>query len=353
MSIRRVAVLFRKETKQGARNFILIFAIVTPIVVTLVLSLVFGTLFSDEPTLGIVDEGDSQLVGLAAGLDSVTSSEYESAEELESAVASGALDMGVILPAEFDAVVEEDQTVAITAFIWGESLAKNRTILGAGLAGMVREMTGQEAPLEIVVTAVGEGENIPWEDRLLPFIVLMAVVIGGTMVPATSLVDEKQKGTLTALTITPSSLEEVFLTKGLLGVLVSVFMGVLILILNQAFYEERLLLVLILTLGALLAASFGVFLGAMTKDITTLFATIKGLGLLLYAPAIIYFFPTLPQWIGRIFPTFYIVGPVVEITQNGASWGDVAVDVLILVGLIMAMLAALLLITRRSRRLAY
>ncbi|UCG25998.1 MAG: ABC transporter permease [Chloroflexota bacterium] len=182
---------------------------------------------------------------------------------------------------------------------------------------------------------------------------LMAVVIGGTMVPATSLVEEKQKGTLTALTITPSSLEEVFLTKGLLGMVVSVFMGMLILILNQAFEDERLLLVLILALGALLAASFGVFLGAMTKDITTLFATIKALGLLLYAPALIYIFPTLPQWIGRVFPTYYIVGPVVEITQNGGSWGDVAVDVLILVGLIMAMLAGLLLITRRSRRLAY
>ncbi|UCG25997.1 MAG: ABC transporter permease [Chloroflexota bacterium] len=165
MSIRRVAVLLRKETKQGSRNFILIFAIVTPIVVTLVLSLVFGTLFSDKPTLGIADEGDSQLVALAAGLDSVASREYDSAEALESAVESGALDMGIVLPAQFDAAVEEDQTVAITAFIWGESLAKNRTILGAALAGMIREMTGQEAPLEIVVTAVGEGESIAWEDR--------------------------------------------------------------------------------------------------------------------------------------------------------------------------------------------
>lgn len=353
MSIRRIAVLFRKEAKQGSRNFILIFAIVTPIVVTLVLSLVFGTLFSDAPTLGIYDEGNSHLVDLAAAQDAFVSSEYESAAALESAVERGTLDMGIILPAGFDEAVEADQTVALTAFVWGESLARNRTILGAALAGLVRELAGQEAPLEIVISAVGDLENIPWEDRLLPFIVLMAVVIGGTMVPATSLVDEKQKGTLTALTITPSTLEEVFLTKGLLGMLVSVFMGVLILILNQAFYAERLLLVLVLALGGLLAAAFGVLLGALTKDITTLFATIKGLGLLLYAPAIVYLFPTLPQWIGRIFPTYYIFGPVVEITQNGGSWSDVAVDILILIAMIILMLAGLLLITRRSRRLAY
>ncbi len=353
MSIRRVAVLFRKEAKQGARNFILIFAVVTPIVLSFVLSLIFGTLFSDTPKLGIVDQGDSQLVVMAAELDSVRSEEYTSAETLMAAVEDGALDIGIVLPADFDDAVAENRTVAITAYIFGESLAKNRTILGAALAGMIRDLTGQEAPLDIVVTAVGEGESIPWEDRLLPFIVLMAVIIGGTMVPATSLVDEKQKGTLSALTITPSSLEEVFFTKGLLGILVSVIMGVLILVLNQAFHGERLLLVLVLTLGAILAASFGVLLGSVTKDITTLFATIKGLGLLLYAPAIIYLFPTLPEWIGRIFPTYYIVGPVVAITQNGASWNDVALDVLILVGLIMALLTALLLLTRRSRRLAY
>lgn len=45
--------------------------------------------------------------------------------------------------------------------------------------------------------------------------------------------------------------------------------------------------------------------------------------------------------------------PLVEITQNGTLWNDVALDVLILIGLITALLAAPLLLTRRSRRPGY
>jgi ABC-2 type transport system permease protein len=153
--------------------------------------------------------------------------------------------------------------------------------------------------------------------------------------------------------ITPSTLSEVFLAKGLLGILLSVLMGFLILVLNQAFVSQRLLLIVVLALGATMAASFGVLLGALTKDITTLFATIKGIGLLLYAPAIVYMFPTLPQWIARIFPTYYFTAPVIEIVQNGGTWSDVALDVLIMVGLILALMALLLLISQRSRRVAY
>jgi len=41
----------------------------------------------------------------------------------------------------------------------------------------------------------------------------------------------------------------------------------------------------------------------LVKDINTLFAIIKGLGIFLYAPAIVSLFPELPQWIAKVFPT--------------------------------------------------
>lgn len=90
------------------------------------------------------------------------------------------------------------------------------------------------------------------------------------MVPATSLVEEKQKQTLTALTTTPTSLEEVLLAKGLLGVILSLVVGVLILVMNRALGVQPLLLLLVLGLGAAMAAAFGVLLGVYVKDINTL-----------------------------------------------------------------------------------
>ena len=72
MSVRRVAVLLRRELLQGPKSFIFLWSVVLPIVMSLVLSLVFGTLFSDKPRVGIADEDSSGLVGLAQESQSIT-----------------------------------------------------------------------------------------------------------------------------------------------------------------------------------------------------------------------------------------------------------------------------------------
>ena len=49
-------------------------------------------------------------------------------------------------------------------------------------------------------------------------------------------------------------------------------MGILILVLNQAFGTEPLLLTMVLALGAIMAVELGMILGALVKEFTTLFA---------------------------------------------------------------------------------
>jgi ABC-2 type transport system permease protein len=350
MSPRRIGILLGREVVRGSKNFIFIFAIVVPIVISLIVSLVFGSLFSEKPKLGIADEGSSQIVRLANEVDSLTVREYVSVDDLRKAVETGAVDVGMVLPPGFDKLVTQGEKADLLAYIWGESLLKNRAILGTTIAFLIREVAGQESPVEIVTETLGDVQTIPWQDRLLPFVVLLAIIIGGSMVPASSLVDEKMKRTLTALTITPASLGEVFLAKGLMGAMISLLMGILILVINQAFGAQPLLLILVLALGASMAAIFGVLLGAFVKDINTLFATIKGIGIILYAPALIYLIPEIPQWIAKIFPTYYMIGPIVTITQDGGTWPDIATDVFILIGLIAVMLGITAFVVRRARR---
>lgn len=349
MSLKRVAVLLLREGVQGSQNFLLIFAIVVPIVLTLVVSLLFGTLFAGEAKLGIADPGGSRVVRLAQDVEGLIVREYGSAGALREAVAAGAVDVGVVLPPGFDAAVQSGQRAELLVYVWGESLLRHRATLGTVLATLFRQLAGQEPPIEIATTTLGEAAA-PWEERLLPFIVLMTLLIGGSMVPATSLVDEKQKRTLSALTATPVSLGEVFVAKGLLGLLLSVAMAVVILALNRAFGSQPLLLLLVLTLGAAMAAAFGVLLGAFVKDINTLFATIKGIGILLYAPALVYLFPEIPQWIGRLFPTYYMIQPMVEITQEGGGWADVAPELAILILLTLVLFGLVALAGRRMRQ---
>ena len=350
MSIRRVVVLLRRELLQGPKSFIFLWSVVLPIVMSLVLSLVFGTLFSDKPRVGITDEDSSGLVALARESQSIVVKEYGSADDLEQAVKTGAVDFGVVLPEDFDSSVKAGQHVEVTAYVWSQSLAKHRIIAQVTLLDLVRELSGREAPVDITMNTLGDEASIPWSDRLLPLMVLMAVFIGGMFLPATSLVTEKQKQTLEALTVTPTTLREVFLAKGILGFIISLTMGMIILVLNQAFGGQPGLLVLMLALGAVMAAELGLILGSLVKDMSSLFAVWKFGGILLFGPALIYLFPEIPQWIGQVFPTYYLVEPVVRISQQGGGWSDIAAHVFVLVGLDVVLAAVVALALRRMRR---
>ena len=352
MSLRCMGILLGKELWQGPKNFIFVWALVMPIIIWLAVSLIFGTLFDEKPKLGVVAEGDSQLVAMAEQLPSVITKEYGSVTEIKQAVEDGAVDVGIVLPADFDSSVRQGEKIELTSYIWGESLAKNRTILGMTIADLVRELAGQEAPVEIEAIILGDEVSIPWNDRVLPFIVLMAVFLGGLFLPAASVIEEKERRTLEAVAITPASVGDVFTAKGLMGIILSLFMGVVILALNQAFGTEPALLVLVLALGATMAAEIGLLCGALMKDITTLFTVWKAGGIFLFGPAFIYMFPQIPQWVGRLFPTYYFLQPIIAISQGSGSWSNVATNVFILAGLDLLLIAVVVFALKKTRQVA-
>lgn len=349
MNLRRILILFRKEVIQGPKNFMFIFALVVPLALTLVFSLVFGTFFSGKARLGVVDQGSSRLTELTRENQAVSLRTYNSTAELQDAVARGALDIGLVLPPDFDRLLLGTNPARVSFFIWGESQMQHRIIAASAVVHAMRQVIGQTVPVEINEIVLGTASNIPWEQRLLPFIVLMTIMLSGMMIPAASLVSEKTRHTLTALSSSPATLLEIFAAKGLLGTTLSILTGLLILFLNRALGSQPALLLIVLLLGAIFSACLGVLLGALVKDINTLFATVKGLGIFLYAPGFIYMFPELPQWIARIFPTYYIVNPVIEIVQKNAGLADLAPQLAILVGLIVAGMAAVAGITRRTQ----
>ncbi len=349
MNLRRVGILLYREFVQGPKNFIFLFSVVIPLVLSFVLSLLFGTLFANKPRLGINDAGDSQFTRSAEAMEAFIVREYASEAELKEAAQMGAVDIGIVLPADFDARVTGGQATRMLAYIWGESLVKDRVMLAMAMTAWVRAIAGHESPVEIATTVLGNTSSLPWEDRLLPFVVMMSIMFGGMMLPASSLVAEKQKRTLSALAVTPTTMNEIYVSKGLMAVVVSTVMGLVILALNRALGSNMGLLVGVLVLGAILAAEFGVLLGMLLKDINSLFATVKSMGIVLYAPALVYMFPEIPQWIAKIFPTYYVIQPVIEISQHGAGLGEIAWQLGILLVLIVAMGIIVMLLTQRRR----
>lgn len=347
MSLRRVLVLATKEVFQGPKNLLFIMALVMPVVLSVVLNLLFGSIFSGEPVLGIVDRGASRLPELVGEIEALEIRSYDEPSRLREDVARGAIDVGLVLPADFDERLQTGEHIELQGFTWGQSQLDDQMLLGTGILASVREIAGGQAPVEIVSQSVGDGQSLPWRERLTPFVVLIGVLLGGVVIPSSSLIQEKVDRTLPALTVTPMSLTEVMAAKGLVGVAVSMAMGLITLTINSAFGNQALLMVGVMLLGALFSATIGLLLGVLVKDINTLFATMKSMGIFLYAPALVYMFPQIPEWVGRLFPTYYVIAPVVEIT-GGGGLPEVAANLMVLTGLSAVML---LVIHYTSRRL--
>ncbi|MCA9886080.1 MAG: ABC transporter permease [Anaerolineae bacterium] len=339
MNLRHIWVLFTKDITHGARNVIFIMAIALPVVFSLVMTVLFGTIFSSKPKLGVADVGSSQLAVSLLASDFMEVYAYPSEAELRTAIETGAVAAGVMIPDDFDASLAAGNIDGLTVLVWGQSLIQDRVIISSAIADTIVELSGRDTPITVNTELVGDRESLSWQQRLLPLVVLMSVIVGAVMVPSTSLVEEKEGRTLTALTTTPMTMAEVFFTKGFIGVLLSIFSGFMILSLNGGWGPNPLLLIVVLIMGGTLASAFGVLLGSRTKDVQTLFAVIKGIGILLYAPGFIALFPdTIPQWLAYIFPTYYIMQPVIDISQFGASLVDVLPHLAVLAVLTIALI---------------
>ncbi|NIM16751.1 MAG: ABC transporter permease [Candidatus Aminicenantes bacterium] len=334
MRIRRIGILLKKELLYGSRSYFFIFAVAAPLAATLFLNLVFSSLFSQKPELGVMDQGNSQIVEALKHMKSINLKEYASEMELKDAVETGGRDVGIVLQENFDAMIKKGKLTKITAYVWGESLLKNRAIISSALLYQIRDISGKEVPVDIIPVSLGEKNNIPLKDRFLPVIVLMTIFLSGFAIPSTSLVGEKQKGTIGAVLTTPVTQNEIFVSKGLMGIIVSMVMGIVILILNQAFNTQFVLIIFILLGGAIMASCFGLILGTFSKDISSVYSAIEGLNVFIYAPGIVCLIPQIPQWVGKFFPTYYVINPIMEITQKGGTWSTVNRDVLTLIGII-------------------
>lgn len=348
MKLERISALAVKDLFRGSRSLILTYGVAIPLGASLIITLLLGSLFQGRPRLGVVDLGESNLPVQLARLEYLETRSYADPVALRRDVERGALDMGIVLPDGLDESLAAGRTSALDVLVWGESLVRDRAKLSAALSRELMVVAGRDSPVEVATVLLGQGRVTTWAERLFPLVVIMTIVLGGTMVPATSLVYEKQTGTLVALTVTPTTYGEVLVAKGLVSALVTTVMGIVILAINGAFGAQPALMVLLMALGALFASQIGLLLGALVGDITSLFAVIKGLGIFLYAPAILYMFPELPAWISRLFPTYYVLGPIVEVSMADAGWADIRGEVAVLCVLIAAAGIVVGLVARRE-----
>lgn len=350
MNIQRSWYVLSRELKLSPRSPLVFFAIAMPLLITFLVSSVFGSLFDVSPKLAIVDLGDSQITAAAIQLDGVETTLVADAETLRERVEAHDFDAGIVLPPDFDAAVASGENPDLEFYVSGESLASTRIILAVTTLDLVRGIEGSEPPVTVVVTPVGDEDFVPISDRLLPTMVIYAVMVAAIFLPAASLVDEREKRTLDAVLVTPTRMSDVLVGKGTFAVGLAVILGFVTLALNGALAGQPGAMVLILFIGSIMLMLMGLALGLWAKDITTMYTAIKGGGIIIFLPVIFTLFPGLPQWIPKLVPTYYFLQPIYDIAIHGNSFADVVPELLVAVAVCVALVPLVARVARWSER---
>ena len=350
MNLRRIFILLTKELRSSASNFLVVFAVVIPVVLSLLVNLVFGEAFSGKPRLGFVDPGGSQFVQQMSGLNHIKTKIYSDVDAMKADVEQGIIETGIVIPAGFDDILKQGAPGEITVFTWGETPFKDRLIAETTMVKVIADIAGLENKVSIEIKQLGEANVTNLADKMLPMFIMMTIMLGGVFVPAVSIIEEKQNRTLTALNVSPARLSEILISKALLGIVIGIATAVVSLILNQSFGNNPLLLIFVLLLGTMAASMLGILLGAVVKDMNVLLAVLKSGGLLLIAPGIIDLIPKAPHWIAKLFPTYYILNPTMQVAERGADLMDISGDLIILMAITGIMLLVLVVVIERQKK---
>lgn len=346
MSVKNIFTLFLHDVRLCFKSLLVFQLFLAPVSLWLIIFLIFGRVAIGSPKIGLLENENSELV--QPFLKNADVSVFSDDDEIVRAMKTGKLDMGIILSQGFDTAVRSGEEGKLKIFINGASPLQRRVQAFVILQKGVLLLQNKAPVVKITPESLGNADILPFYNRLLPIVVLIAVMMGGIFIPATSLIDDKQRETFQALLVTPVSIYEVIWAKMFLGGLISFLMGLMIMALNQSLSANTASILGILVFVAMSASCFGCIIGFISKDMKSVTTLAQSLMLLMYAPAILNLFPEIPTWIQKLFPTYYFFSPLLKLSDGSFnarnSW-----EIVVLVGVFVSLQMILLMIIHKSR----
>ena len=349
MSPARVLRLAGRELRAGPRSPVFMMVIFMPLLITFLVRTVFLSVLEQEPRLAVTDLGRSVIPAEAESLPGLDITMADDADELMELVTEGAVDAGLLLREGFDDAVRSGERPLLELSFSEEASLTDRAVVTLSVLGLVRTAQGASLPVEVTVVSPDQGDELTISDRILPSIVMLVLIVAGIFAPAFMLVQERERGTIHALLVSPARMSEIIISKALLGFAMTMAVSYLTLALNGVSAPHPWALLATLVTAALMCVVIGMVYGCLAGSAKTLYTMVKTLNVLLAAPVVFYIFTDWPGWIAKFFPTYWFMDPLYRVTLEGAGFSAVRGDLAIAMLITILLAAALVPLTRRLR----
>jgi len=128
------------------------------------------------------------------------------------------------------------------------------------------------------------------------------------------------------------SVKDLFTAKGITGVSLAFVQAALFMAIIDGMSRQPLIILATLLLGAVLVTGIGFIIAALSKGFMSVMAWGMVTLIPLFIPAFGIMFPgAVTGWV-KVIPSYYLVDTVHRVANFGAGWGDVWLNLLILLG---------------------
>lgn len=353
---RIVWAIARKDIVDGIKNRYIFISLLTPIVM-FVLFRVSSDVFrpgDNMMNIAAYDPGASQFVANLKDSPVIDLTRVESAAQVDAAVKDDAVG-GLIVPQGFDQALRAGERPELIVHVNPNSGRGDRNEFQRLVEEGVLRLAGQELPAQISLM-LDESSPQPFaanaSDFLLSLMLLLAISIGGVVVVPLLLVEEKEKHTLQMLQVSPARPFEIALGKALTGMTYTSLTIVAILLLSGAAVNDWPIAILALILGALLVVTIGLWVGSVLNTVMQVNTWGTILLFVLIIPGYFGAFSVSSslESIMRLVPTYHMLSALSQTLQGPTPIAQVAVNLLVMVGFIVACFAGLVWTLRRQTR---
>jgi len=125
---------------------------------------------------------------------------------------------------------------------------------------------------------------------------------------------------------------DLFTAKGIMGVSLAFGQAALFMAIVGGMSQQSLIVLVALLLGAVLVTGIGFLIGSVAKDMLSAMPWLLVAFIPLIIPTFSVMFPgTITGWV-KVIPSYYLVDTVHRAANFGAGWGDIWLNLLILLG---------------------
>lgn len=290
----RFRALVQKELNQIKRDRRIMMSLVLPPIMQLML---FGTVMNPKVAninLGIVDGSQSPesrdlIASLTQSGSFTLSGVYQSPEELGEDLRQSNIDAGIVIPPDFARDLQRGRQTTVQVLL--NAMNANTAAISQGYVGGVIAGFNQTTGANAVRTAVTnvQGARPPsWGRALLRSTLLYnpggvstwylvtglfgtLLIMNGTITASTTMVKEREAGTLEQLLMTPAAISEIIVAKMappffLLGITAFVAIAVIRVYFNVPFHGSVSLIVISSALCLLCGIGIGTVVATLTKS---------------------------------------------------------------------------------------